>query len=126
MPQMVALFNGVGGERRPDRGGRVPPARPGVGRPARAHGRDALLALIGSISFSGSLIAFGKLQELLPGRPVVFAGQQIVNGVLFAALLGVGVLAGATEGASGRSCSCRRALFGVLLVLPIGGATCPW
>jgi H+-translocating NAD(P) transhydrogenase subunit beta len=83
-------------------------------------------ALIGSISFSGSMVAFGKLQELLPGRPLVFAGQQVVNAVLFAALLGVGVLAGATEaGVWAVVLLIGALLFGVLLVLPIGGADMP-
>jgi NAD(P) transhydrogenase subunit beta len=83
-------------------------------------------ALIGSISFSGSLVAFGKLQELLPGRPLVFPGQQIVNAILFAALVGVGVLAGATEnGVWAVVLVLGALLFGVLLVLPIGGADMP-
>ena len=88
MPQMVALFNGVGG------GAaalvalrRVPP------RCARCPGdlqRDisisiVLSALIGSISFAGSMVAFAKLQELIGGRPITYAGQQIVNALLFAA-----------------------------------------
>ena len=100
MPQMVALFNGVGGgaaaliaaaefHRLSPRFGHVLPEHMGA---------MLFSALIGSISFSGSLVAFGKLQELLPGRPIVFAGQQIVNGVLLLALVGVGVLAGRDGG----------------------------
>ncbi|HXV96579.1 MAG TPA: NAD(P)(+) transhydrogenase (Re/Si-specific) subunit beta [Gaiellaceae bacterium] len=128
MPQMVALFNGVGGgaaaliaaaefhRLAPD---------PGAVRP-EWMGAMLFSALIGSISFSGSLVAFGKLQELLPGRPLVFAGQQIVNAILFAALLVVGVLAGATEnGVWAVVLIVGALLFGVLLVLPIGGADMP-
>ncbi len=48
-------------------------------------------ALIGSISFSGSMVAFAKLQELLPGRPLVFPGQNVVNALLFAATVGAAV-----------------------------------
>ena len=82
MPQMVALFNGVGG-------GAVAlialaefhNLTPLPGELAAEESVAILLsALIGSISFSGSLIAFAKLQELLSGRPIVYPGQQIVNG----------------------------------------------
>jgi NAD(P) transhydrogenase subunit beta len=83
-------------------------------------------ALIGSISFSGSLIAFGKLQEVLPGRPITFAGQQLVNALLFAALLALGVAAGASEQGIWMVLLLLGALlFGVMLVLPIGGADMP-
>ena len=81
MPQMVALFNGVGG----GAAALIAAAEfhrltPAAGHVLPEHmGAMLFSALIGSISFSGSLIAFGKLQELLPGRPIVFAGQQIAN-----------------------------------------------
>jgi NAD(P) transhydrogenase subunit beta len=128
MPQMVALFNGVGG------GAAALIAAAEFHRlsPAPSHvlpeymGAMLFSALIGSISFSGSLVAFGKLQELLPGRPIVFAGQHVVNAILFAALVGVGVLAGATEAGVWVVVLLAGALlFGVLLVLPIGGADMP-
>ena len=128
MPQMVALFNGVGG------GAAALIAAAEFHRltPPSGHvlpeymGAMLFSALIGSISFSGSLVAFGKLQELLPGRPLVFAGQQVVNAILFAALVGVGVLAGATEnGVWAVVLVLGALLFGVLLVLPIGGADMP-
>jgi proton-translocating NAD(P)+ transhydrogenase subunit beta len=128
MPQMVALFNGVGGgaaaliaaaefhRLAPDSGHVLP----------EWMGAMLFSALIGSISFSGSLVAFAKLQELLPGRPLVFRGQQVVNGLLFAALVAVGVAAGATEGGAWAVVLLAGALlFGVLLVLPIGGADMP-
>ena len=59
------------------------------GRSARASASSAgsstvLSALIGSISFAGSMVAFAKLQELLSGQPITFPGQQIVNGLIFA------------------------------------------
>ena len=128
MPQMVALFNGVGGgaaaliaaaefHRLTPPGGHVDPD---------TMGAILFSALVGSISFSGSLVAFGKLQELLPGRPLVFPAQQVVNGLLFAALVGVGIAAGATEGGPWAVVLLAGALlFGVLLVLPIGGADMP-
>jgi NAD(P) transhydrogenase subunit beta len=128
MPQMVALFNGVGG------GAAALIAAAEFHRIAPAGGHlsgdsiGAMLfsALIGSVSFSGSLVAFGKLQEVLPGRPITFAGQQLVNGLLFAALLGVGVAAGSTEQGIWMVLLLLGALlFGVMLVLPIGGADMP-
>ncbi|MGH3061877.1 MAG: NAD(P)(+) transhydrogenase (Re/Si-specific) subunit beta, partial [Gaiellaceae bacterium] len=128
MPQMVALFNGVGGgaaaliaaaefHRLTPPGGHVDPD---------TMGAILFSALVGSISFSGSLVAFGKLQELLPGRPLVFPAQQVVNGLLFAGLVGVGIAAGATEAGPWAVVLLAGALiFGVLLVLPIGGADMP-
>jgi NAD(P) transhydrogenase subunit beta len=128
IPQMVALFNGVGG------GAAALIAAAEFHRLAPESGHvlpewmGAMLfsALIGSVSFSGSLVAFGKLQELLPGRPIVFPGQHLVNGILFAGLLGAGVAAGATEAGIWAVVLVLGALlFGVLLVLPIGGADMP-
>jgi NAD(P) transhydrogenase subunit beta len=128
IPQMVALFNGVGG------GAAALIAAAEFHRLAPESGHvlpewmGAMLfsALIGSVSFSGSLVAFGKLQELLPGRPIVFPGQHLVNGILFAGLLGAGVAAGATEaGVWAVVLVLGALLFGVLLVLPIGGADMP-
>ena len=128
IPQMVALFNGVGG------GAAALIAAAEFHRiaPAAGHlsgdsvGAMLFSALIGSISFSGSLIAFGKLQEVLPGHPITYAGQQVVNAVLFAALLVLGVLAGSTEQGIWLVLLLLGALiFGVLLVLPIGGADMP-
>jgi NAD(P) transhydrogenase subunit beta len=128
MPQMVALFNGVGG------GAAALVAASEFHRQAPLPGHlagdgiGAMLfsALIGSISFAGSLVAFGKLQELLPGRPIVFRGQQIVNGALFAALISFGALAGSLETGVWIVLLLVGALvFGVMLVLPIGGADMP-
>ena len=128
IPQMVALFNGVGG------GAAALIAAAEFHRltPESGHvlpewmGAMLFSALIGSVSFSGSLIAFGKLQELLPGRPIVFRGQQVVNAILFAGLLVAGILAGSTEAGIWAVLLLLGALlFGVLLVLPIGGADMP-
>jgi H+-translocating NAD(P) transhydrogenase subunit beta len=128
MPQMVALFNGVGG------GAAALIAAAEFHRLAPAAGHVAsdevgamlFSALIGSISFAGSLVAFGKLQELLPGRPITYPAQQVVNGTLFAALLAFGVLAGSTEAGVWMALLLAGALvFGALLVLPIGGADMP-
>ncbi|HVM18095.1 MAG TPA: NAD(P)(+) transhydrogenase (Re/Si-specific) subunit beta [Gaiellaceae bacterium] len=128
MPQMVALLNGLGGGAAAAVAAAEFHRLAGEEGSAPAETTVAVLAaaLLGPLTLSGSLIAFGKLQEVLPGRPVVFAAQQAVNAVLFAATLAAAVAAGVTE----------RELFfwalvalsaalGVLLVLPIGGADMP-
>ena len=129
MPQMVALFNGVGGGAAAlialaEIHRVLPP--PGVPTADISLG-IVFSALIGSISFAGSMVAFAKLQELIGGRPITYAGQQFVNGALFVGALGCGIalvagvqdewLLWVTIGAS--------LLFGVLFVLPIGGADMP-
>jgi len=126
MPQMVALFNGVGGGAA---------ALVALAEFHVADGRLAseevvsivLSALIGSISFAGSLIAFGKLQELLSGRPIVFAGQNVANGVVLlgSAALGVALVAGLEEQWALVALLALALAFGVLFVLPIGGADMP-
>jgi len=128
IPQMVALFNGVGG------GAAALIAVSEFHRLAPAAGHldgEPLVgimfsALIGSISFSGSMVAFAKLQELLPGRPLTFAGQQVVNALLFAATVGAAIAAGTTDEQVWMALLVVGALlFGVMLVLPIGGADMP-
>jgi NAD(P) transhydrogenase subunit beta len=125
MPQMVAIFNGVGGG--------------AAALVALAEWHEALdpvwdetlsivlSALIGSISFAGSIVAFAKLQELVSGRPIVFPAQNIVNVVVLggAALLGVAALAGVEEQWVLYSLIALAAIFGVMFVLPIGGADMP-
>src|SRR5437763_6587865 len=129
MPQMVALFNGVGG------GAAALVALADFHNVAPAPGRIhadvgisiMLSALIGSVSFAGSLVAFGKLQELVSGRPIVYPGQKAVNLALFATLvaLAIVVLAGPQRQALVIALICGALLFGVLFVLPIGGADMP-
>src|SRR5205823_7654250 len=84
MPQMVALFNGVGGGAAAlialDELHRIlpPPGLPKVDISLAI----VLSALIGAISFSGSMVAFAKLQELIQGRPITYPGQQFVNAAI--------------------------------------------
>ena len=86
MPQMVALFNGVGG----GAAALISLAElhrilPGPGAPkVDISVAIVLSALIGAISFAGSMIAFAKLQELIGGRPITYPGQQFVNALVFA------------------------------------------
>ena len=128
IPQMVALFNGVGG------GAAALIAAAEFHRHAPDSGRlggDILVgilfsAVIGSVSFWGSLVAFGKLQELVPGRPLVFAGQNLVNAALGVALVVLVALTAATEDGIWLVLLMAIALvLGVLFVLPIGGADMP-
>ena len=129
MPQMVALFNGVGG------GAAALVAlsdfrhvAPDPGRIKADVGISIMLsALIGSVSFAGSLIAFGKLQELVSGRPIVYPGQKGLNVALLLALvaLAIVVLAGPQRTSLVVALLGGALLFGVLFVLPIGGADMP-
>ncbi len=129
MPQMVALFNGVGG------GAAAlialaelhrilpPPGSPKVDISLAI----VISALIGAISFAGSMVAFAKLQELIQGRPITYAGQQFVNGALFLAALGCGLalVAGVQHQWLLWALVGLALVFGVLFVLPIGGADMP-
>jgi NAD(P) transhydrogenase subunit beta len=128
MPQMVALFNGVGG------GAAALIAAAEFHRHAPEAGRLAgeeltgilFSALVGSISFWGSLVAFGKLQELIPGRPIVFPGQNAFNALLGLALGSLVVLTATTEaGVWLGLILVGGLLLGLLFVLPIGGADMP-
>jgi H+-translocating NAD(P) transhydrogenase subunit beta len=129
MPQMVALFNGVGG----GAAALVSLAElhrilPEPGTPKVDIGLAIVLsALIGSISFAGSMIAFAKLQELIGGRPITYAGQQFVNAALFiaCATAGIALVAGVQHEWLLWTLAGGAAIFGVLFVLPIGGADMP-
>jgi H+-translocating NAD(P) transhydrogenase subunit beta len=126
MPQMVALFNGVGG----GAAALVALAEFHVGNAdltADATVSTVLSALIGSISFAGSLIAFAKLQELIQGRPITFPGQNVFNIALFGGALGLGValVAGVHEQWLLWALVALALVFGVMFVLPIGGADMP-
>ncbi len=126
MPQMVALFNGVGG----GAAALVALAEFHVASGDLA-GEEivsiVLSALIGSISFAGSMIAFGKLQELLSGRPIVFTGQNVLNVAILAgaAALGIALIAGADQQWVLIALIVLALMFGVMFVLPIGGADMP-
>jgi NAD(P) transhydrogenase subunit beta len=86
-----------------------------------------LSALIGSISFAGSIVAFAKLQELVSGRPIVFPAQNVVNVVVLVAAAGLGVAAVAGADSQGLlwALIALALVFGVMFVLPIGGADMP-
>lgn len=86
----------------------------------------AVGSVIGAITFTGSLVAFGKLQEILKSNPLVFKGQHLLNLVLALAMVGLGVHFTVTGSfTSFLSMSLIAMVLGFLLVLPIGGADMP-
>ena len=129
MPQMVALFNGVGG------GAVALIALAEFHNLAPESGQLDLnlslamlvSAIIGSISFSGSLVAFAKLQELIGGRPIVYPGQKLVNALVIGTALALAavILAGTESQWLLVGVIVAALTFGVLFVLPIGGADMP-
>jgi H+-translocating NAD(P) transhydrogenase subunit beta len=126
MPQLVALFNGVGGgaaaivaiiELTELRNGAAP---------VFDLIASAFTILVGSISFAGSVVTFLKLQELMTTRPVVFAGYPIVYGLVLLAAVAVSVgMVLAPSLVSAVLLAAVGAALGVLLVLPVGGADVP-
>jgi H+-translocating NAD(P) transhydrogenase subunit beta len=132
MPQMVAIFNGCGG-------GAASLVAMGelMKQLAAANGAPLpfdftfttmLTAVIGALSFSGSVIAFLKLQELMTGRPITYPGQQVVNALVLIAIV---VCAGMVIANAPNPllyfgiAAVLTLLLGVLFVLPIGGADMP-
>jgi NAD(P) transhydrogenase subunit beta len=129
MPEMVALFNGVGGGAAAliaiaD----LHEALPAPGDLSAKESVSVVLSgLIGSVSFAGSMVAFAKLRELIGGRPITWPGQQALNmGVLAACVaLGLVLVAGYEHLWVLVAVVLGALLFGVLFVLPIGGADMP-
>ena len=83
--------------------------------------------LLGSLTVTGSLMAFGKLQEILPSQPITYKGQNLVNAVLFAGAIGllITVIVNPALSIALYGMIAIAALLGVLMVLPIGGADMP-
>jgi NAD(P) transhydrogenase subunit beta len=129
MPQMVALFNGVGG-------GAVALIAWVEFRETGGYADEPLYiviaslfgAIVGSVSFWGSNIAFGKLQEVIPGRPITLGrAQQAVNLALLLVAVGlsVAIAAGGDSEALIIGVLLAAAVLGNFVVLPIGGADMP-
>jgi H+-translocating NAD(P) transhydrogenase subunit beta len=125
MPQMVALFNGVGG------GAAALIAFSefhGVGNlPTNDVISTLFSAIVGSVSFAGSMVAFGKLQELITGSPVTMPGQKVVNAALFLAVLALAVwqFAGSQNEGLLAVTMALALVLGVIMVMAIGGADMP-
>ena len=130
MPQMVALYNGVGGG-----------AVALIAWAEFRHGLDELpipletmipiliSTVVGSVSFWGSNVAFGKLQGILPGNPIKLPGQQILNAILLVGVIAACVVLAIDNADPSQplfiAVLVASALLGLLVVLPIGGADMP-
>ena len=132
MPQMIAIYNGMGG------GAAAAIAAVELLKDHSAHplSLDILLmavagALIGAVAFSGSVVAFGKLQELKffkDDAKFRFTGQQKVNAAIFGAAVVLGLIIALTHSSSGALITVFFLLalaFGAMMALPIGGADMP-
>ena len=140
MPEMVALFNGFGGAASALVAtsivwGSVIERGSGEAATTLLGGASAITAmlsvLIGTVTFSGSLIAFLKLSGRIGGSPILVPGRHLVNGSLLVAVLAVGswLVTAALPAATASPIWCGIAgaslLLGVLLVIPVGGADMP-
>ena len=106
------------------------PAAYGIGTPGDIHVGSliemSLGVAIGAITFTGSLIAFGKLQGIVTGKPVVFKGQHFLNALLGALLVALIMILCVTESAFLFWMIVAIALLlGILMIIPIGGADMP-
>lgn len=125
MPQMVAIYNGMGG------GAAAAIAAVELLRGEMDQTGMILLSivggLIGAVAFSGSMIAFGKLQGLISGRPITFPAQHALNLVVLvvALLLGATLLGGDPITFMIVLFFIAALAYGVLMTLPIGGADMP-
>ena len=124
MPQLVAAFNGFGGAA----SGMVAASEFLATGP---HGVETaititLSTLVGVSTFTGSFVAFGKLQGLIPGRPMMFTGQMVFDGILAAVIAGVGIwMIASGDPAALWVLVGLAGLFGVTRTLPVGGADMP-
>ena len=126
MPETVALFNGAGGGASLLVGWAEFLSRPGQDT-VTAIG-TVLAVLVGGVTLTGSIVAWGKLSERVSGRPILFGGQQVVNGALLLAAVVVGVLFAMNPGGGYAWLLVAIAValvLGVLSVIPIGGADMP-
>jgi NAD(P) transhydrogenase subunit beta len=125
MPQLVSMFNAVGGGAAA-LVGIHDYMRAGVSVSATTSVTTLLDVIIGGVTFSGSLIAAGKLQGVITSAPVSFPGARLVNGLLALIAVGFGAYLIASPSAALLAVVVVAALiFGVSMVLPIGGADMP-
>jgi NAD(P) transhydrogenase subunit beta len=129
MPQMVALLNGFGGAASTLVAGAalIEALAQGQAPSGQSTVATAAAGIIGAVTFWGSLVAFAKLQELIPGQPVLFRGQQAANAAVLALSL---VLAAGLVLQPGSVwiywlIVVAASVLGITSVLPIGGADMP-
>ncbi len=125
MPQMVAIFNGFGG----GASALVAAAEFLKGGEITSFtlGTIVLSIFVGTLTFSGSFIAFGKLQGFISGQPIVFPGQKILNALMAISLIFIGmkVVQFPTEMNFFYAVIAISAIIGITLTIPIGGADMP-
>jgi len=125
MPQMVAIFNGFGG------GASALVSAAEFLKTSEITtftlGTIVLSIFVGTLTFTGSFIAFGKLQGFVSGQPIVFPGQQVFNALMAVALLIVGVYLVQIPGEINYfyAVVVISAIMGITLTIPIGGADMP-
>jgi len=125
MPQMVAIFNGFGG------GASALVAAAEFLKTGEITtftlGTIVLSVFVGTLTFTGSFIAFGKLQGFVSGQPVVFPGQQMINAIFAIGMLGIGymVVQSPSEMYFFYAVVVISAMMGITLTIPIGGADMP-
>ena len=126
MPQMVAIFNGFGG------------IASALIASAEYLNPDGILStfslstislsvFVGTLTFTGSFIAFGKLQGFISGQPIVFSGQQILNGIIALFLVATAAFTVSTLDSINYFyiLLALSAVLGITLTIPIGGADMP-
>lgn len=127
MPEMVALLNGFGGAASALVGISEYLSRQGEPLAGMVSTAIVLSLLIGSLTFTGSLIAFGKLQGILSSQPVTYPAQKVVNALILLAALSLGVLLATAPFSELHLVLLLSValLLGILAVLPIGGGDMP-
>ncbi|MBC8280324.1 MAG: NAD(P)(+) transhydrogenase (Re/Si-specific) subunit beta, partial [Chloroflexi bacterium] len=129
MPQLVALFNGLGGGASALVAAVALESSTGAAGVSeiQASGSIGASALVGSVTFWGSAVAFGKLQRLVPERPMTLPGHHLLNGILFPICLALVVWLAIESGTTPVfwALVAVASLLGLLLVAPIGGADMP-
>ena len=141
MPQLVAVFNGFGGGAsaavagaeflrlwRLGEGGALEAGADTAATLATGAGATIVLGtLIGAVTFSGSFVAFGKLQGVVTSKPVTFALQKTANAILFLGIVtaGAAFAIGDPNPQMYFALAAAALVLGVLLVIPIGGADMP-
>ena len=129
MPQMVAIFNGFGGGASALVAAAEYFSKYGTAdQTTFLTGTIILSVFVGTLTFTGSFIAFGKLQGFVSGKPIVFGGQQILNLLLVIAMLLMGIfttLGGDQDMNMFYGILVLAAILGITLTIPIGGADMP-